>query len=170
MSPFAALTLVIKPTIGWLDNYGVRSGPEAEAMLLAIGLVESKLKWRDQLDANGEAGALGPALGLWQFERGGGVKGVMTHKASAPVARAVVAEMGLDFLERKVWPALACNDALACAFARLLLWTDPRALPKVKPGSEEEAWEYYLRNWRPGKPRRKDWPDCWKQAVDAVRL
>ncbi len=37
-------------------------------------------------------------------------------------------------------------------FARLLLWTDAKPLPAI--GDEQGAWDYYLRNWRPGKPTR----------------
>ena len=50
-------------------------------MLLAIGLQESRLTHRRQIG--------GPARGLWQFERGGGVAGVLRHAASRDHALSV---------------------------------------------------------------------------------
>ena len=50
--------------------------PNAVHLLLAIGLQESGLCERCQII---DGGGKGPARGLWQFERGGGVVGVLTH-------------------------------------------------------------------------------------------
>ena len=61
--------------------------------------------------------------------------------------------------------ALATADPLAAAFARLLLWTDPRPIPS---GSPQAAWDYYIRNWRPGKPHRHTWDAFYRQAEQAV--
>ena len=47
---------------------------EAVVMLLAIGLQESLFKYRRQM-------ANGPARGFWQFEKMGGVAGVLQHRA-----------------------------------------------------------------------------------------
>jgi hypothetical protein len=49
-------------------------------------------------------------------------------------------------------------------FARLLLWTDPRAMPREM----DEGWACYLRNWRPGKPHFHAWGDNWRLAREAV--
>jgi hypothetical protein len=65
-----------------------------------------------------------------------------------------------------VHEALAWNGPLAAAFARWLLYTDPAPLPKI--GAENGAWNYYLRNWRPGKPHPETWPANYKLAVDTV--
>lgn len=129
----------------------------ARVMLLAIGLQESRFEHRKQIG--------GPARGFWQFESGGGVKGVLTHPASAKRAEEVCKARGISADQRTVYETLADDDLLACAFARLLLLTDPRALPKV--GDAEAAWAYYVRNWRPGKPHRKTWDALYAQAVAA---
>lgn len=118
-------------------------------MLLAIGLQESRFEHRAQV-LNG--GGKGPARGFWQFERGGGVKGVMTHPASEAMARKVCAYLGVPFGQTAAWLALESDDLLACSFARLLLLTDPKPLPELDDA--EGAWEYYLRNWRPGAVKR----------------
>lgn len=118
-------------------------------MLLAIGLQESRFEHRAQI-LNG--GGKGPARGFWQFERGGGVKGVLEHRASAKLAEQVCKARGIVADRSTVWEALERDDILACAFARLLLITDPSALPSEEDA--ESAWRYYLRNWRPGAAQR----------------
>ena len=58
--------------------------PKARVMLLAIALQESGLAHRVQVG--------GPAHGLWQFERGGGVKGVLRCHTTREHARALCAK------------------------------------------------------------------------------
>ncbi len=128
---------------------------EARIMLLSIGLQESRFMHRRQMNE-------GPAMGFWQFERGGGVKGVLTHRASKDIARQICQVRKVNPLTMPVWEALQTDDVLAAAFARLLLFTDPFALPRI--GNAAGAWEYYLRNWRPGKPHRETWDRFYAQA------
>lgn len=136
----------------------------ARVLLLAIGLQESRFEHRHQVTAGG---GVGPARGFWQFERDGGVVGVLKHPASHAMAVEMCALAGIPPVARVVWSALAVNDRLACQFARLLLYTDPRPLPALGHGGE--AWDYYLRNWRPGKPHRKTWNGFYAQAMEAVQ-
>jgi hypothetical protein len=105
----------------------------------------------------------GPAHGLWQFEEGGGVRGVMRHPASRDFARAVCSTRRVPFVLRAVWEALPHDDILSAAFARLLLWTDFKPLPGVDAPAAE-GWAYYERNWRPGKPHPEKWPACHAAA------
>lgn len=115
----------------------------AEAMLLAIGLQESLLIHRRQIG--------GPARGLWQFETGG-VRGVLTHPASRAPALLACATRVVDSTTAAVYAELERDDVLAAAFARLLLWTDPKPLPEL--GDADAAWALYLRTWRPGAAKR----------------
>lgn len=128
----------------------------ARVMLLAITLQEAEAIHRVQFGG-------GPAHGLWQFEEGGAVRGVMTHPQSRDYARALCSTRRLPFIQRTVWEALPNDDILAAGFARLLLWTDYHPLPKLDAPAEE-GWTYYERNWRPGKPRPEDWPKNHAQA------
>lgn len=137
---------------------------EATVLLLAIGLQESNLEHRRQIG--------GPARGLWQFERNGGVRGVLQRPSTFMHARVVCDAFGLSeernaLLTAKVYDALETNDVLAAALARLLLYTDPKRLPAF--GAEIDAWDYYLRNWRPGKPHISRWPSCYNRALSFVR-
>ena len=58
---------------------------------------------------------------------------------------------------------LGLAGVLACAAARLLLFTDPRRLPAL--GDADDAWRLYLRTWRPGRPHRATWPELYAQAL-----
>lgn len=135
------------------------TSPQAEAMLLAIGLQESRFEHRRQIG--------GPARGFWQFERGGGVRGVLRHKLTTGMSAVICADRGIQPNEQDVWVAIERDDILAAAFARLLLYTDPAALPAL--GECAQAWDYYLRTWRPGKPHRRTWDALYAQALESVR-
>lgn len=132
--------------------------PAARVMLLAIGLQESRFVHRRQI--------AGPARGFWQFEKGGGVRGVLTHASTGEYAQAVCKARGVPATADAVYEALDKDDVLAAAFARLLLWSDPKAMPAL--GDADASWALYLRTWRPGKPHPQTWPDLYRQAVAEV--
>lgn len=143
---------------------------EATVLLLAIGLQESRFEHRYQI-VQGRPGAKGPARGFWQFEKGtqasrGGVWGVYLHPASKSHLEALCKSQGVPFNPDRIWERLEFNDVLAAGVARLMLWTDPKALPAV--GQSQDAWLTYLRVWRPGKPHPQTWPVLYNQAVRAV--
>ena len=115
-------------------------GLPARVLLVAIGLQESGFATRQQRG--------GPARSYWQFEQGGGIRGVLTHKATSAWARALCGLRAVAPIESDVYAAFLVDDLLACAFARLLLFSDPAALPPL--GDAKGAWELYLRTWRPG--------------------
>jgi hypothetical protein len=138
----------------------------ARVMLLAIGLQESRFEYRFQ-KVHGDPYAKGPARGFWQFERGGGVFGVMTHRHTKDLALAVCKARGVPFDSPLIHARLEFDDVLAAAFARLLLWADSKPLPGVD-ADHETAWECYLRSWRPGKPHRHTWDAFHEQARSQV--
>ena len=152
---------------------------EALVMLYAIGLQESRFAHRRQIR--------GPARGFWQFERDGGTAGVLRHRSSQMYALAVCKTRGLTDLTEselikghipssiieRAYHAFEHDDVLAAAFARLLLWTDPKPLPALN--DIEAAWQLYLRTWRPGAytrgtaekkaALRKKWGGYYAQAM-----
>lgn len=130
----------------------------ATVMLLAIGLQESRFEHRRQIG--------GPARGFWQFERGGGVKGVLNHPSSRSYALDVCSERGVLATPTAVYERLEGDDVLAACFARLLLWTDTPPLPPVPHAPA--AWSLYTRTWRPGKPHRDTWDALYAKAVATV--
>lgn len=135
-------------------------------MLLTIGLQESEFKHRRQMGN-------GPARGFWQFEKMGGVAGVLQHRTTATLAMEICRARGVAVTAGDVHAALEHDDVLAAAFARLLLWTDPKALPSLNDA--EGAWQLYLRTWRPGAytrgtaeqkaALRKKWGVYYAQAM-----
>lgn len=134
---------------------------KATAMLLAIGLQESKWMHRRQLH--------GPARGFWQFERDGGIAGVMTHaKTRGPLATALAElrygrAMGETAALHRI---VEDNDVVACVFARLLLWTVPMPLPdRDEP---DLGWDQYIEGWRPGKPHPETWTSYFIEAWTRV--
>lgn len=161
----AARDLYQRVVVPGLDLIEDLSGPvrlrAAEVLLVAISGQEAG--WTAQRQSGG-----GPAHGLWQFERGGGVTGVLAHPASHRLARALCEHLGIYPTAKAVHEALSLSgdmpDLLDCGFARLLLWTDPLPLPKV--GDRDGAWRYYLRTWRPGRPHPDRWQDNYRAAID----
>ena len=136
---------------------------EARIMLYAIGLQESRFTHRAQVI---DGGGKGPARGYWQFERGGGVTGVLRHPASRFWMSSACNARNVPAQPMNVWLALENDDVLAAAAARLLLFTDPARLPAI--GEQAEALRYYLRVWRPGKPHPSTWQECYETALKAV--
>lgn len=130
------------------------ASPEATAMLLAIIGQESNFEHRKQVGG-------GPARGLLQFERGGGIRGVMTHpKTRVPLndalrALSFQAEIGRSIELHEV---VGFNDTVACVFARLLLYTLPAPLPVC--GEHDESFRQYLAAWNPG---------AWTRGTPAER-
>jgi hypothetical protein len=129
----------------------------AWAMLFAIASQESRLDARRQIG--------GPARGFWQFELGG-IRGVLAHKASAPLIRSVLDRLDYDYDPSTSYTAIEHNDVLAFAYARCLLWTEPSTLPAQHEA--DEGWQQYVEGWRPGKPHRSTWnafyADAWAKA------
>ncbi|MDR7193362.1 peptidoglycan-binding domain-containing protein [Luteimonas terrae] len=152
--------------------------PAARVILLAICGQEADFHHRWQVFDRTRPLAMGAARGLWQFERGGGVRGVLTHPASRTLAAEVCRRMAVAPTVDAVYSALHANDWLAACFARLLLLTNPHALPAV--GDVEGAFQLYLREWRPGawtngntaqrETLRRKWTGYYAQARAALGL
>lgn len=159
----AIVGTAISPALSLLP--GTMDTPTARVMLLAIGLQESRFVHRRQIG--------GPARGFWQFEKGtrasrGGVWGVFLHAASKDHLGALCKARSVACDPDAIYAALEYDDVLAAGVARLLLWTDPRALPAV--GDVDAGWSLYLRTWRPGKPHPQTWPALYAQAMAAVEV
>ena len=150
-----ALNKVIVPGLKLLP--GKMDTPEARVMLLAIGMQESRFLHRKQIN--------GPARGFFQFEEGGGVRGVLKHPSTKRIIQDVIFKLGIAADE--CYNCLSEDDDLAAAFARLLLYTDPKPLPSLTsdPG---ESWDYYMRTWRAGRPHRETWDAFLTHAREAV--
>ena len=151
--------------------------PQARVMLLAIGLQESRFVYRRQM-VGSPPQPIGPAKSFWQGEKGGGmVRGVRYHEQSRAQARLLYQARGAEPNDQAIWDAIEHDDVLAAGLARLLLWTDPKPLPKL--GDAEGAWQLYLRTWRPGAysrgtpaqraELRAKWGHNYAQALESVQ-
>lgn len=150
-----ALFLVIEPGLKVLPEK--MDSQSARIMMLTIGMQESRFTYRKQIR--------GPARGFFQFEKGGGYAGVLRHAAVKDIARSVLDR--LHITDTEGFEALAYNDTLSASFCRLLLWTDPKPLPKLTD-RPEVWWDLYLRVWRPGKPHRETWDAFLMHAKEQV--
>ena len=159
MTPNLFAEIALAPALRLLPP--VMDTPAARAQLLATALQESRLDHRRQVG--------GPAHGYFQFEKGGGVRGVLTHASTYQQARQICVLLDVDQtgdLENEVYEAVVYNDILACVFARLLLWTLPSSLPAR--GAAPEGWNQYVAAWRPGKPHRSTWDIYFHSAWEIV--
>ena len=165
MQPSEFLRDILDPGIAFLADLG--SPPpsdDARRFLLAVAMQESGPKLDARYQGSPSA-TPGPARGWWQFEQGGGVRGVLTHAASRDRAGQVCDALRVQRNDAAVWRAIEGNDLLAACFARLLLWTDVPPLPTT----EAAAWDCYaLRLWRPGKPHPETWGGNWRTASETV--
>lgn len=161
-TPELVLSAVISPVLQLLPR--PLTGDEATVMLLAIALQESGLRERVQVG--------GPAHGLWQFEKAGGVSRVLKHPQSVGYARTLCEQFNVPPTEAAVYWQLPENDELAAGFARLLLWTDPQKLPAL--GDVDDAFDLYIRTWRPGDYARNPvgvrqrWNGSYQRSLQAV--
>lgn len=150
------LEVAITPALKLLPEK--MASDKAKVMLMAIGLQESRLIHRRQIG--------GPARSFLQFESGGGVRGVMEHHASVAPAKALCEALAVPFDRAAIYKGMEFNDVLAFGLGRLLLYTDPKALPEI--GNAQAAWDLYQRVWRPGKPHRQTWDCLYSVACKAV--
>ena len=170
----AAVALIIGDGLSLLPPSW--NSPQARLLMLAISGQEADFRHRWQVYDAKRPEAMGAARGLWQFERDGGVRGVLTHERTRELAANVCRLRGISATVDAVYNRLHEDDILAAAFARLLLWSSPRALPAV--GQEQAAFDFYLREWRPGawtngstaqrETLRRKWAGYYATAVAEI--
>lgn len=149
------LDTIIEPALRILPP--MMTSDAAKAMLLAIGMQESRLIHRKQIG--------GPAMGLWQFERIG-VTEVLRNRASRDFALDLCWHCGVAATTAAVYHRLDDDDTLAAGIARLALWRLPEALPLRMDYAK--SWRQYLKVWAPGKPHRATWDGFYKQSWEAL--
>lgn len=162
MTPQRLLATGINPALAELAARGIPGTDSARRFLLAIALQESALQHRRQVVAGGAEN--GPASSFWQFEKGGGCVGVLTHHAVKSHAAAICEAYNVQATPAGLWEAMRYNDVVAAAMARLLVYHLPVALPT----NAAAGWAQYVDAWRPGKPHPDRWARNWGIATDVV--
>lgn len=122
---------------------------------------------------NGKFEPVGPAAGDYQMEKGGGIYGLLNFKS--PTVQSLLAGVcksrGVPQTADALFAGIQTDPILAAALARLLYYTDPKALPSV--GDEAGTWALYLRVWRPGayarqpEELRAKWKKSYAEAMKA---
>lgn len=153
----------IAPAMRELSTMGIPDTQAARRFLVAIALQESRVMYRRQLTPDGRQN--GPAVSYWQFERGGGCVGVLTHKSVSDRMKKICAEYDIEQNAQSLWEAMRYNDIVAACAARLLIFTLPSSLPLTA----EQGWNQYISAWRPGKPHASTWAKYWQIATEVTR-
>jgi len=153
-----ALEIAIVPGLRLLPE--LMDTPSARAMILAVGMQESRFKHRRQVG--------GPARSFYQFEGGrySGVAEVLTNRATKTIVHGVLDRLHYTYDREVCFAAIEHNDMLATVFARLLLFTLPGALPGRN--EYDDAWRQYIAAWHPGIPHRETWDEFYQGAWEAV--
>jgi hypothetical protein len=133
---------------------------KAILQLGATAIQESNLQHRRQHPT-------GPARSFWQMEPIA-IQDVVTRPSSIAHARALCQFFDVRFNWRDIYDAIQHGqyDVFACALARLNYWNDITSIPDVD--QIQRAWNYYIRVWRPGKPRPDHWPESYWRAYGAI--
>lgn len=150
---------------------------DAKVQLYATSVQENPARAPRQLiKKDGKLQPIGPAAGDYQFEKTGGIRGLVNFKSArlqkmlSGVCKARKVAESVDAL----FDAIQVDPVLAAALARLLYYTDSGALPKA--GAEQYAWAVYLRTWRPGayerdpEGLRAKWSQSYAEAMKAYGL
>lgn len=164
MTPQRLLKTGIAPALAELEAQGVRDTVDARRFLLAIAMQETSLAHRRQVVSGGAEN--GPASSFWQFEQGGGCKGILSHRSTAERIRKVCSDFNVTPTPLGLWEAMRYNDVVAAAAARLLIYTLPSGLPT----NADDGWKQYLAAWRPGRPHPDKWHSFWDAATLTVGL
>jgi hypothetical protein len=159
MTPTDLLHTAIIPALTRLKM----DSSSARRFMLAIAMQESGLKHRRQVSADGSES--GPAASYWQFEKGGGCKGVLEHRTASPFMRKVCDDFNVEPNALALWEAMRYQDIVAACAARLLVATLPSALPETAI----DGWAQYVSAWRPGKPKPDTWANNWAIADAMVK-
>lgn len=150
---------------------------DAKVQLYATSIQENPTRAPRQLiKKDGTLQPIGPAAGDYQFEKTGGVRGLLNFKSDRlqSMLRSVCTARRVPQTPDGLFDAIQRDPILAAALARLLYFTDLGALPKA--GAEQYAWDVYLRTWRPGayerdpKGLRAKWTKSYAEAMKAYGL
>jgi hypothetical protein len=171
MTPETFLTRIVEPTLAYMaasPTIAVPRSKNADVLLTTIAGQESHWEHRRQIGIGQYYPQKVGARGYWQFEStwAGPVALNDVMVSTKQQLETVCKLIDIPYDEYSLYEACAWNDTLACAMARLLLWIHPARLPAI--GDKEAAWQYYLRQWRPGTPHRQTWDGYYDQAVTAV--
>lgn len=158
MKPDKLISASIAPALAELAALGIPDTPAARRFMLAIAFQESRLAHRRQVGNSGLED--GPAVSFWQFEKGGGVRGVLTHPSAKSYMLKICEMYNVEPTEQGLWDAMRYNDVVAGCAARLLFYV----LPKALPTTAQEGWDQYEAAWRPGKPKPDTWGSNWAAA------
>lgn len=147
-----ALKEVIEPGLIKLPDH--LNTVEAEAMLLAIGMQETKFELSNCVNSD--------RMGFFR---------VSTRDIIKLITIDWTSKLLLDIANgaNKFINELVLEDAHFCALcARLMLSITGESLPNLN-SDPSESWNLYLKTWKPDNPKRETWDAYWMHALYCVR-
>jgi hypothetical protein len=159
-TPAGFLAETLDPGLSWMASVLADHLASDEARVLLLAIAGQESGWRNIAQRGG-----GPGRGPFQMEPET-TREILANPVSAEKAKRLCRAAGVLPVGSAVYIVLLARPLLAVAFARLDLWCDPFALPRL--GEAEEAWTTYLRVWRPGAPGPDRWGVNYQAALAAV--
>lgn len=159
LDPEQLVRHIIRPTLQYIELWS----PSAEVIVLGTGLVESKLRYVDQID---KANKPGPAYGLWQCEEA-------THAdywSSFLRFQSGLRDKCMGLVSRKnaLFPSvdeLVFNLAYAAAMCRVHYRRIPAALPSRDDAVGMAAYHKIYYNTVAGKTDVKESVKHFQKAI-----
>jgi len=166
MEPKRFFRTIVQPTLAMMEAHPairIPVTPKGNVLVMTCAGQESLWKSRRQIRIGQYHPQSVGARSYWQMEStwGGPVAINDVIQDTPRQLFAICEDLEIPTDELSLYEACAWNDTLACALARLLLWSDPAPLPEV--GDKQGSWDYYRRNWKPGVPH----PSTWSARYDA---
>lgn len=164
MTPTNFANMVLRPCLGYMQSIiGTKPVVNADVELLMMAICGQESNWASRIQNNGA----GPARSYGQFERNGGVAEVMSNITTSVWLKEICDSLDIPFKIDAIFEAMAWNDTLAISMIRFLIYIDKDVVPKA--GLIDDAYSYYLRNWRPGAPSKLRWYVVYPLAQNALR-
>jgi hypothetical protein len=140
----------------WLDEeIPHATSVAAKRMLLATAFVESGLRNRRQIGN-------GTAKSFWMFERVT-IQHLLvtTHNHVGSILRKACNFHNCAIDSIQIHSCIEGHDDLAVILARLLMHSKDYPIPL----SQKDSYNYYIRTWKPGRPRPERWDAAYTLAA-----
>lgn len=156
MPPLQFYQTIVVPAMAALPKI---DSAKARLALMATAGTESAWTYRIQKP-------VGYAHGFWQFEKRGACLDVLTNDKVRMITVALAQAAGVALDLDSIFDAIIDHDFLACQLARLNYLLDQHPLAEV--GDVDGCYARYIDVWRPGKPSRARFDDCYAQSLPIV--
>lgn len=156
-NPAIDAAALLLPSLNWTAG--------ARIQLLATAGQESGFTARVQIPG-------GAARSVYQMEENGALAAIYDNADALKMLQGVCSELAISADVATVFEAIAYNDVLATAAARIRYWISPIGIPVV--GDKADALTFYCKTWAPawylrGQPEPNRWNNAYSAAQAATK-